>query len=181
MGCPARPCRREGTATGRLRKVGTTPTMPPTTSLRFGDIVLVPFPFTDQSGTKRRPAIVVSSAGYQARRRDIVIMAVTSRMRTTPAFGEFEVAEWRNTPASSSPRSPSPFSPRSREDSSSRSSARSTEPIESPCKPVFAPFLADPTADPWAALYHRALVPRCTGAGPRSSGDTGQDPRARLP
>jgi mRNA interferase MazF len=25
----------------------------------FGDVVLVPFPFTDQSGTKRRPAVVV--------------------------------------------------------------------------------------------------------------------------
>jgi hypothetical protein len=41
----------------------------------FGDVVLVPFPFTDQSGTKRRPAIVVSLAGYNMSRRDIVIMA----------------------------------------------------------------------------------------------------------
>ena len=69
--------------------------MPPTTSYRFGDIVLVPFPFTDQTGIKKRPAIVVSSAGYQARRRDIVIMAVTSRMRSSPALGEFEVVEWK--------------------------------------------------------------------------------------
>jgi mRNA interferase MazF len=69
--------------------------MPPTTSFRFGDIVLVPFPFTDQTAVKKRPAIVVSSAGYQARRRDVVIMAVTSRMRATPGFGEFEVAEWK--------------------------------------------------------------------------------------
>ena len=29
----------------------------------FGDVVLVPFPFTDQSGTKKRPAVVVSIAG----------------------------------------------------------------------------------------------------------------------
>jgi mRNA interferase MazF len=39
----------------------------------FGDVVLVPFPFTDQSGTKKRPAAVVSSASYNASRRDIVI------------------------------------------------------------------------------------------------------------
>ena len=30
----------------------------------FGDVVLVPFPFTDQSGTKRRPAVIISLAGY---------------------------------------------------------------------------------------------------------------------
>lgn len=28
----------------------------------FGDVVLVPFPFTDQSGTKKRPAVIVSIA-----------------------------------------------------------------------------------------------------------------------
>ena len=37
----------------------------------FGDVVLVPFPFTDQSGTKKRPAVVVSSLGYNTSRRDI--------------------------------------------------------------------------------------------------------------
>lgn len=47
----------------------------------FGDVVLVPFPFTDQSGTKKRPAAIVSSGGYNASRRDQVIMAITSQVR----------------------------------------------------------------------------------------------------
>lgn len=34
--------------------------MPPTTSFDFGDVVLVPFPFTDQSATKKRPAVVAA-------------------------------------------------------------------------------------------------------------------------
>jgi mRNA interferase MazF len=39
--------------------------MPPTTGYSFGDVVLVPFPFTDQSGIKKRPAVIVSSAAYR--------------------------------------------------------------------------------------------------------------------
>ena len=65
-------------------------------SLRFGDVVLVPFPFTDQSGTKKRPAVVVSSTGYNTNRYDIVIMAVTSQVRTPLAFGEAMVGEWQS-------------------------------------------------------------------------------------
>ena len=30
-----------------------------TSRFSFGDVELVPFPFTDQSGTKKRPAVVV--------------------------------------------------------------------------------------------------------------------------
>jgi len=52
--------------------------MPSTTGYEFGEIVLVPFPFTDQSGGKRRPAVIVSSAAYNRERIDLVIMAVTS-------------------------------------------------------------------------------------------------------
>jgi mRNA interferase MazF len=69
--------------------------MPPTTAYSFGEVVLVPFPFTDQTGLKKRPAVIVSSAEYQAQRRDLVIMAITSQIRPRPAFGEFTVAEWR--------------------------------------------------------------------------------------
>jgi len=63
--------------------------------LRFGDVVLVPFPFTDQSGTKKRPAVVVSSHNYNASRRDIVIMAITSQVRTPLGLGEAMVADWQ--------------------------------------------------------------------------------------
>ena len=62
----------------------------------FGDVVLVPFPFTDQSGTKRRPAVVISLAGYNRSRRDIVIMAITSQVRPSLGYGEALVVDWRN-------------------------------------------------------------------------------------
>ena len=69
--------------------------MAATSRFSFGDVVLVPFPFTDQSGTKKRPAVVVSSIGYSANRRDIVIMAITSQVRQPLAFGEAMVAAWQ--------------------------------------------------------------------------------------
>ncbi|MDP1652217.1 MAG: type II toxin-antitoxin system PemK/MazF family toxin [Rhodocyclaceae bacterium] len=61
-----------------------------------GDVVLVPFPFTDQSGGKKRPAVVVSSAAYNANRRDLVIMAITSQVRTPLDFGEAHIADWQS-------------------------------------------------------------------------------------
>ena len=69
--------------------------MPATTSYSFGGIVLVPFPFTDQTGIKKRPAVIVSSAAYNQARRDLVIMAVTSQLRPSGAFGEVIVSDWQ--------------------------------------------------------------------------------------
>ena len=62
----------------------------------FGDVVLVPFPFTDQSGIKKRPAVVVSSEGYSTNRPDIVIMAITSQVREPLAYGEAMIAHWQS-------------------------------------------------------------------------------------
>ena len=62
--------------------------MQPTTGYSFGDVVLVPFPFTDQAGTKKRPAVIISSAVYNTAQRDLVIMAVTSQLRPSGALGE---------------------------------------------------------------------------------------------
>ncbi len=38
------------------------------TRFAFGDVLLVPFPFTNQAGAKQRPAVVVSSNSYGAQR-----------------------------------------------------------------------------------------------------------------
>jgi mRNA interferase MazF len=65
------------------------------TDYSFGDIVLVPFPFTDQSTVKKRPAVIVSSDAYNLQRPDVVIMAVTSQMRSADHFGDMAIADWR--------------------------------------------------------------------------------------
>lgn len=41
--------------------------MLPTTGYSFGDVLLVPFPFTDQVGTKKRPAVIINIPPITAR------------------------------------------------------------------------------------------------------------------
>lgn len=46
----------------------------------FGDVVLVPFPFTSQAASKKRPAVIVSNRDYNAAKPDVVVMAATSQL-----------------------------------------------------------------------------------------------------
>lgn len=68
---------------------------PPTIAPRRGDVVLVEFVFTDQSGAKLRPALVISSAAYGRARREIVVAAITSNV-TRRLFGEHVLVDWRD-------------------------------------------------------------------------------------
>ena len=54
--------------------------MPSTMAYRQGDIVLVSFPFTDLSSSKRRPALVLSPDSFNAAGEDLVLAAVTSHI-----------------------------------------------------------------------------------------------------
>ena len=62
--------------------------------LGFGDVILVPFPFTDQSSSKKRPAVIISTAHYNTERPDFIIMAITSQIRPQSLFGDAIVKEW---------------------------------------------------------------------------------------
>lgn len=61
----------------------------------FGDVVLVPFPFTNQIASKKRPAVIVSNRTYNAAKPDVVVMAVTSQLRVSAALGEVWVQDWK--------------------------------------------------------------------------------------
>ena len=69
--------------------------MPTTIGCEFGDVVLVPFPFTDHTATKKRPAVVVSSAAYHRDQPDVILMAVTSQVRPAVGVGEIPVQHWK--------------------------------------------------------------------------------------
>ena len=61
----------------------------------FGDVVLVPFPFTSHIASKKRPAVVVSGRDYNTSRPDVVVMAVTSQLRPSQTRGEVQVGQWQ--------------------------------------------------------------------------------------
>jgi mRNA interferase MazF len=45
-----------------------------------GDIVIVPFPYSDQITIERRPALVVSSSQFNSATPDVVLCGITSRL-----------------------------------------------------------------------------------------------------
>lgn len=56
--------------------------------------MLVSFVFSDESGKKLRPAVVISSAAYNRSRQEIVVAAITSNIRRR-LFGDHPVADWK--------------------------------------------------------------------------------------
>ncbi len=54
------------------------------------EIVLVPFPFTDLSSTKKRPALIVSPNVYNIG-QDVVIAFVTSQFVLPMRYGDYEL------------------------------------------------------------------------------------------
>ena len=63
--------------------------MPSTTHYKRGDVVLVPFPFTDLRAAKQRPALVISPDEFNSSRDDLLVAAITSQIPSTLAADEF--------------------------------------------------------------------------------------------
>jgi len=66
------------------------------TTYKFGDVVLVGFPFTNLKAIKQRPAVIVSDYAYQQSRPDIILMAITSQIRMPASFGEYFLQNWQS-------------------------------------------------------------------------------------
>jgi len=62
----------------------------------FGDVLLVPFPFSNQAGAKQRPAVIVSSNAYNTSRTNLIILALTSQLRQPPGFGDSLLVDWKS-------------------------------------------------------------------------------------
>ncbi len=66
------------------------------TASRRGDVVLVPFPFSDLTAVKRRPALVVSTRAYNEATGDTIIAQITSKVKSPPRPGDHILKRWRD-------------------------------------------------------------------------------------
>jgi len=58
--------------------------MPSATTYKRGDVVLVPFPFTDLSSSKRTPALIVSPDSFNVAKQDVVLVVISSQIGPDP-------------------------------------------------------------------------------------------------
>lgn len=58
------------------------------------DVVVVPFPFTERAGTKRRPAVVLSRRPFNDHGHTVLLMITTKAHHPWP--GDTEIGHYRN-------------------------------------------------------------------------------------
>jgi mRNA-degrading endonuclease toxin of MazEF toxin-antitoxin module len=61
-----------------------------------GEVVLLPFPFSDLSASKVRPAIVLSTSAYQQSEPDLLVAAVTSQVSAAQGPFDYVLADWQS-------------------------------------------------------------------------------------
>lgn len=64
------------------------------TNYKQQDVVLVDFGFSEETGSKKRPALIISSDNYHKNRAEIIIMAVTSNIKRV-LFGDTKIDKWK--------------------------------------------------------------------------------------
>ena len=71
--------------------------MPSTTTCRRGDVIVVNVPFSDASGAKPRPALVVSTESFHRRLPDVIVCPISSqpRFHRRPGVGDRPLRDWR--------------------------------------------------------------------------------------
>ena len=64
-----------------------------TTTYRPGDLLRIPITFTNQVGTKTRPAVVVSVEEFQRSRADVIVVPLSRRAGNY--FGDRRLRDWQ--------------------------------------------------------------------------------------
>lgn len=66
-----------------------------TIEFKFGDIVIVNFPFSGNTGSKKRPAVVISTEKFNESQADLILLAITSNTKNLN-YGEALIGKWND-------------------------------------------------------------------------------------
>ncbi len=58
------------------------------------DIVLIPFPFTNLTIAKKRPALIISPSEFNRDLEAVIIMFITSNISAYGRTGDYKIKEW---------------------------------------------------------------------------------------
>tara|TARA_B100000315_G_scaffold253466_1_gene292308 strand:+ start:402 stop:743 length:342 start_codon:yes stop_codon:yes gene_type:complete len=64
------------------------------TGYEAGDIILVPYPFGEGVGGRKRPALVLSPSEFNQATGELVIAQITSRSAATARPGDYRIEGW---------------------------------------------------------------------------------------
>lgn len=67
------------------------------TVCKTGDLVLVPFPFTDLKTTKKRPALVLAVVPSKILPTLLIVAMVTSQMAGERISGDYDISSWKES------------------------------------------------------------------------------------
>ena len=59
-----------------------------------GDVVLIPFPYSDLSATKTRPTVVVSIPEFQVRHGELILAYLSSQLAQAHTELDYLLADW---------------------------------------------------------------------------------------
>ena len=65
------------------------------TGYEAGDIILVPYPFGERAGGRKRPALVLSPSEFNQATGELVIAQITSRSAATARPGDYRIEGWK--------------------------------------------------------------------------------------
>ena len=61
-----------------------------------GDVVLVPYPFGERAGGRKRPALVISPTEFNETTSELIIAQITSRLSGDPRPGDYTIENWKD-------------------------------------------------------------------------------------
>ena len=71
--------------------------MPSTTTYKRGQVVVVNVPFSNQSGSKPRPALIISADAFHRNLPDVIVCPISSQPRfyRRPGPGDQPLRQWK--------------------------------------------------------------------------------------